>query len=344
MELKPEALARHLAGPELKPIYLLAGDEHLLLIEAVDKVRARAKALGYGEREVLDEGFAWRDLAAVGASRSLFASRRVIEIRLPSGRPDKKGGGEGSAALADWARSPPPDTLLLISALSWSRSHVTAWVNEVTKAGVLCVFWPLKPDELPAWIGARATSRGITLKPDAVRLLAEQSEGNLLATAQEIDKLALAGESSAIDAAKLGALIADSARYDVFRLVDAALDGDATRALRVVRGLRGEGEEVAGLLPWVANQLGVVLGLAEAAARGQPLERAFQQFGVWQMKQTQMRRAVTRAPAAFWDARLADAAKVERIAKGRPPGDPWREFERLIVRIAEPRAARALAE
>ncbi len=345
MELRPDALARHLAGQELKPVYLLAGDEHLRLIEAADALRARARALGYVEREVFDADgdFDWNDLARAGANRSLFATRRLVEIRLPTGRPDRRGSGAGSEALIAWAQDPPPDTVLLITAMTWSRQHHVKWVDAVAAAGVLVVFWPMKPEELPGWIAARARAAGLALARDAVDLLVERVEGNLLAAAQEIDKLVLLAGGKPLDAEGLERLVADHARYDVFRLVDAALAGEAARALRIARGLRGEGEDVPALLPWLVSQLGTIVRLAQAVEAGQPIDGAMRAAGVWQTKMAFFRRVVGHAPRATWEARFVEAALVEKIAKGRAPGDAWLAFERLLVRTAAPREATRLA-
>ncbi len=345
MELRPDALARHLAGQALKPVYLLAGDEHLLLIEAADAIRRRARELGYGEREVFDVAgdFDWNGLARAGSNLSLFATRRLVEVRLPTGRPDRKGSGAGSEALAAWAKDPPVDTVLLITALTWSRQHHVKWVDAVAAAGVLVVFWPMKPEELPGWIAARARSVGLHLAQDAVDLLVDRVEGNLLAAAQEIDKLVLLAGGKPLEAAGLEQLVADHARYDVFRLVDAALAGEAARAVRIARGLRGEGEEVPALLPWLVSQLATIVKLAQAVEAGQPIDGAMRAAGVWQTKMAFFRRAVGRMSRATWEARFVEAAEVEKIAKGRAPGDAWRAFERLLARIAAPRVAAPLA-
>jgi DNA polymerase-3 subunit delta len=346
VELRPDGLARHLAGRELKPIYLLAGDEHLLLIEAADAIRARARELGYSEREVYDAGgdFDWNDLARSGANLSLFATRKLIEIRLPTGRPDRKGSSGGSEALIAWAKDPPPDTVLLISAMTWSRQHQVKWVDAVAGAGVHCVFWPIKPEELGPWIAARARSAGLSLSRDAVEVLAERVEGNLLAAAQEVDKLVLLAGSTSLDAHGLESLVADHARFDVFRLVDAVLAGDAARGMRIARGLRAEGEEVPALLPWLVSQLTTLVRLAQAVEAGQPVDGAMRAAGVWQAKMAFFRRVLGRAPRQFWEARCVEAAEVEKIAKGRAMGDAWRAFERLLMRIAEPRAVARLSD
>ncbi|HVV96747.1 MAG TPA: DNA polymerase III subunit delta, partial [Rhodanobacteraceae bacterium] len=148
----PTSLAvfrKQLASGELKPAYLLAGEEHLLVIEAADALRARAHALGYVEREILDvePHFDWNRLADAGRALSLFASRRLIDLRLPTGRPDK----DGSAAIIAFCETPPPDTVLLVTANDWSKRHEGAWVRAVESVGVFVPVWPMKREELPNW-------------------------------------------------------------------------------------------------------------------------------------------------------------------------------------------------
>jgi DNA polymerase-3 subunit delta len=326
-------LRKHLTGPELKPVYLLAGEEHLLLLEAADALRARARELGFSERDVLDAdaNFDWNALAMAGASMSLFASRRLIDLRLPTGKPGK----EGAAALIDYCERPAQDTVLLITCTQWSKAHETAWVAAAEKAGLFTPAWPLKQDELSDWIGQRMASRG--LKPDraAIQVLVERIEGNLLAAAQEIDKLALLHGSAPLDAQTLEDLVADSARFDVFKLVDAMLGGDAARSLRILAGLRAEGEQVPALMGWILNQLQI---LARLSAAGSNMAAAFRAERIWPAREGLYRRTLTRADRTHWETCLVQAARIDRISKGRGFGDAWIELERLVAAVAMPRS------
>ena len=335
-----EQFHRSLHKGELAPVYLIAGEEPLLLQEAGDALRARARALGFGEREVLDvdSRFDWNQLARSSASLSLFSSRRLIELRVPTGLVGK----EGSAAIMEWCKASAADTVLLVSAAQWSKKHEGAWVREVERTGVYVPIKPLRVDELPAWILARMRSHGFAPDDDAVALLASRAEGNLLAIAQEIDKLAMLREGGRVAASELEALDADNALFDVFKLTDAAFGGDAQRALRVLAGLRAEGEDVIPMLGWLLNQLELALRLASAddfaaAARAE--------YNFWPARQRVFANALKRAGrgSSHWEHCVAWCARIDRMAKGREFGDPWREFERLLVAIAQPRAAAVLA-
>jgi DNA polymerase-3 subunit delta len=350
MSLNAAQFDRHLASSELKPAYLLAGDEHLLLLEAADALRAKARAQGYSERVVLESaesGFEWYELANTGAAMSLFATRRLIDLRVPSGKPGK----EGSEAIIAYCAAPPPDTILLVTATTWSKQHDGAWSTAIEDVGTAATFWPLRGNELPPWISARAQKRGVELTGEAVELLAERMEGNLLAAAQEIDKLALlAGASGSaprrVDAETLEQFVSDSARFDVFQLVDAALAGDSARALRIAAALRAEGEAVPALLGWFTMQLNLALRCAVAIENGASVDAALRNERVWpQARVGIFKAAMGRARANYWEAMLAQAAHVERAGKGRaaPGSDAWRELERLLAMVAQPRAAKSLA-
>ena len=336
MPLNPAQWQKALAADRLAPVYLLAGEE-LLVLEAADALRAQARRLGYSEREVLDVGqhFDWDELARAAAGMSLFATRRLLDLRLPTGRP----GVEGAKAINAFCADPPPDVTLLVTAMEWSSKHDGAWSKKLDASGTMVVLQAPRPDQWGAWIGARLASRGLSATPDAVALLAQRVEGNLLAAAQEIDKLvALHGEGR-IDAAAMEDLVADSARYDAFKLTDAAFAGEGARALRILAGLHAEGEELLALMGWLVNQLQLALRLANA----HDLAAQIRAEHLWQAREQLFRKALRRAPRDHWLQCLARAARIDRMVKGREAGNPWQEAERLIAAIAEPRAAAALA-
>ncbi|TAL73967.1 MAG: DNA polymerase III subunit delta [Rhodanobacter sp.] len=338
MPASPAQFRKSLGADQLAPVYLLAGAE-LLVLEAADALRARARELGYAEREVLEAGahFDWDNLARAAAGMSLFATRRLIDLRLPTGRP----GVDGAKAITAYCADPPPDVTLLITAMEWSNKHDGAWSKKLDAAGMQVVLNAPRPNEWQAWVGARLASRGLSATSDAVALLAERVEGNLLAAAQEVDKLAVlrADDDARIDADTMESLVADSARFDVFKLADAAFAGDAARALRILAGLRSEGDEVIALMGWLVNQLQLALRLASARdfAAQAKAER------LWGDREKAFRQALRRGPREHWLACLARAARIDRLAKGRETGDAWREAERLVTAIAEPRTARVLA-
>ncbi len=337
MPVPAQRWPQQLKTDALRPVYLLVGEE-MLVLEAADALRARARELGYDEREVLsvESGFDWNDLDRAAAGMSLFATRRLLDLRLPTGKP----GRDGAKALSAYAANPPPDTVLLVTCVSWSKKHEGAWSKALDKAGVQVVFWPPRANELPGWIGARLARHGIQAEPAALALLAERVEGNLLAAAQEVEKLALLHDGQRLDAATLEGLVADSARFDIFGLSDAAFGGDPARAVRVLRGLKAEGEDLIPMMGWLVSQLHVAQRLAAAPdfaaqARAEHL---------WPSREQLFRQALRRAPRGHWEACLSAAARIDRISKGRGHGDPWREAERLVARIADPRGTTALEQ
>jgi DNA polymerase III subunit delta len=345
MELKPEQLAVQVQAGPLRSAYLIAGAEPLRVLEAADAVRAAARAQGVSEREIFEaEGNQrepdWAAMEASFRAPSLFASRRLFEVRLPTGKP----GAEGGRVISEFCANPPGDILLLVTAGEWSRQHGGKWSEAIARIGSVAVAWPVKPHELPDWIESRLRSRGLRADRGAVQLLAERVEGNLLAAAQEIEKLKLLSEGDILDVARMEDLVADAARFDVFRLVDAAMNGHGAQVSRMIRGLRGEGDAVLALLGMVIREIQI----ASALSRASNLSSAFKAQRIWDSKQPMYRRALQRHDAKRWDAFLAQAGRVDSIAKGRPrhgqePEDAWVALERLLIAIAEPRASRLLA-
>ena len=344
MELTADRLASQLAGEPLRPVYLVAGSEPLLVLEAADAVRAAARAQGIGEREVHDmEGrdADWDALDASLHAPSLFASRRLLEIRLPTGKP----GAQGGKLIASFCADPPPDVVLLVIAGEWSKSHAGKWSEAIARVGHVAIAWPIKAHELQGWLGQRMRSRGIKASADAVARLAQRVEGNLLAAAQEVDKLALllpAGDVM-LDASRMDGLVADSARYDVFRMVDAALNGQPSQVSRVVAGLRAEGEAIPALMGMLVKELGTVAALARA--RNFAAECKAQR--IWDAKQAVYKRALSRHPPPRWQDFLVEAGRVDRVSKGRvrlgeESTDAWLLLERLLLAIADKGAARLI--
>ncbi|MFT4178939.1 MAG: DNA polymerase III subunit delta [Thermomonas sp.] len=345
MELSCDRLAAQLAGEPLRPVYLVAGSEPLLVLEAADAVRAAARAQGIGEREVFDmEGrdADWDALDAAINAPSLFASQRLVEVRLPTGKP----GAEGGKLIAAFCANPAPDVVLLVIAGEWSKAHAGKWSEAIARAGHVAVAWPVKPHELNGWVSQRLRSRGIKATPDAVARLAQRVEGNLLAAAQEVDKLALlaGGEAGMLDVERMDALVADSARFDVFRLVDAALNGQAAQVSRILAGLRAEGEAIPALMGMVVKELNTVATLARACNFSAECKAQ----RIWPAKEAVYKRALGRYPPESWQRLLVEAGKVDRIAKGRvrlgsEPADAWLQLERLLLATADKGAARLLA-
>jgi len=343
LELRPEQLATQTTQQPLQPVYLVAGPETLRVLEAADAIRARARAEGIGEREVFDadgRDFDWNQLQSTFNAPSLFSPRRLVELRLPSGKPGK----EGAEVISAFCTDPPPDVVLLITANDWSKAHHGKWADAIARIGTIAVAWAIKPHELTDWIERRLRGKGLRADVDAVQRLSERVEGNLLAAAQEIDKLALLAEGRTLDLAAMESLVADAARYDVFRLAEATLSGQPAAVGRMLAGLRGEGEAVAALMPILIKELLRTAALARVQARGGNLAGEMKSQGIWESRQAPFKRALQRhAEPRRWERFVAEASRVDRIAKGRGDGDAWVALERLLLAVAEARAVRLLA-
>lgn len=311
----------------LPSVWLISGDEPLQLMEAADAVRAAARAAGHEEREVLEAGpgFDWASLTATGSALSLFATRRIVELRMGASKPGK----EGSKSLEGWAADPPPDTVLIVTCGKLDKREAEArWVKALEGSGVFVQVWPLGADEIEGWIARRMRSRGLAPEADAVRLLAGRVEGNLLAAAQEVDKLRLLHGEGRIGLEDILASVADSARYSVFDLGEAALGGDTERAVRILQGLRSEGETPVMVVWALAREMRMLAAASEGADprtvfRGMPPKR-----------QAAMAALVKRRSDRAWRRLLACCARTERVVKGQAPGRPWDELLGLVTTVS----------
>lgn len=343
MELKPDRIAAQLEREPLRPAYLVAGAEPLLVMEATDAIRAKARADGCTERDVFEtdeRGFDWDQVTASFQAMGLFSQLRLIDVRLPTGKPGK----EGAEVIAKFCDDPPADTILLVSAGEWSKSHAGKWSDAIGRIGHIAIAWPVKPHEWGEWIDRRLRLRGVKADRDAMEHLAGRTEGNLLAATQEIDKLALlADPGEVLSVERMDALVADAARFDVFRLVDAALVGQPAQVARMLATLRAEGLAVPALLGMVVMELQRLAALSRVQARGGNLMAEFKAQRIWDSKQAVYKRALSRQATGHWDALLVEVGRVDRASKGRAPGDPWQLLERVLLAVAEPRAFKLIA-
>ncbi len=325
----PAALVRSVAG-----IYLVSGDEPLLVGESADLIRAAARTAGYADRSVffIDRSFAWDELRHASQSLSLFAERRLFELRMPSGKPDK-----GAQQLTDLALQPPPDVVCLIVTDKLDKKAADApWVKAVEKQGVWVPVRPVETAALPGWLRARARQLAVEIEPAAAQLIADRVEGNLLAAKQELEKLSLLTNGKPISADLVLRSVGDSARYDVFQLAEAAAAGDAARALRVLLGLKSEGAEPPLILWALVREL---RGLWQARERSR-LRSTVRGSG-WNLAATPSSRALSRLKDMPLERLLALASHTDRLIKGLAKGDAWSALTGLTGGLAGALQARA---
>jgi DNA polymerase-3 subunit delta len=333
MQIKPEQLDARLRKP-LAPVYLVSGDEPLRVLEAADALRAAARAQGYDEREVLtaQANFDWSTLMSAAGNLSLFSRRRVIDLRMPGGKP----GAEGARALRAYAQQPPDDTVLLVTAGKLERSaRDSKWVQALDKVGVVVFVWPLNAQEFTAWIQQRMRARGLEPTAEAIALLADRAEGNLLACKQEIEKLYLLQGEGTVDEAAILALVADNARYDVFALVDSALLGEASRSVRILQGLRAEGIVPQIILWALSRELRQLAAMAAAVASGQPAQAVVARHRIWPpARRSMLAAALQRLSLAQCHTLLQHCARIDRVSKGQAAGNTWNELLQLALTLA----------
>lgn len=320
MLIKGEQLAAQLARG-LAPVYVVWGDE-LLTIEAADAVRAAARQAGYDEREthVALAGFSWNQLQASAANMSLFGGRKVIDLRIPSGKP----GTEGSQCLQAFAAAASPDTLLLVTLpdLSWQEEKAV-WLNTLIEAGIGVKSATPGIAELPAWIAHRLKRQQQSADPDALRFIAERVEGNLLAAHQEIMKLGLLHPPGQLSLDSVREAILNVARYDLDTLRESLLAGNLERYSRTLDGLRQEGEALPLVLWAITEEVRALAVVADGQSRGRPLDALLKDARVWGPRQGPFRRAATQIGPNHAAAALRELAQVDRMIKGVSAGNPW---------------------
>ena len=320
MQLRASELDAQLRK-SLLPAYAIHGDEPLLAMEAGDAIRAAARRAGFSEREVLEpgRGFDWSEFTHATGSLSLFAAKKIVELRLPTGKP----GPQGSAAIAAYCERPSEEQLLLVTLPRLDRTgQGSAWFNALARLGAVVDVWPLDRSRLPAWLGERLARQKQRAPREVLEFLTERVEGNLLAAHQELQKLALLAPEGELALDTVQDAVASVARYDPYDAADALVSGDLARYVRVIEGLRAEGEQPTFVLFVISSAL---FALQEGSA-----ERIFNRS---------LRRAVESALRRFSpkrvDEAIAQAAAIDRAIKGVGEGDAWQAFIRLGLKLAD---------
>lgn len=331
--LRPEQLAQHLER-ELAPLYVLHGDEPLLVIEAADSIRARARERGVTEREVVmvTQGFKWNQFSLASGNLSLFGDMKLIDLRIPTGKP----GRDGGETLQRLAKELDPHggviTLITLPLLDWA-TRKQAWFLALSEAGVTIECNAPELAQLPQWIAGRLARQGQSAPREALAFIAEHVEGNLLAAHQEIQKLALLFDPGPLTVEQVEDTVLNVARYDTEKLRVAVLEGDAARCARLLDGLKGEGAAPPLVLWALTNEIRTLASLRSAVDSGQPLDGAIRAERVFGPRQALCKRAVPRLKSGVLRAALVHAARIDRMVKGLGKGDIWDEFLQLALRV-----------
>ena len=336
MQLRVDALETHLCK-SLAPLYVITSDEHLLALEAADRIRKTARAQGFSEREVLtvDRNFKWGELLAANQSQSLFGDKKLIELRIPTGKPGKDGG----QALQNYAADLSPDNLTIITLpkLDWATQKAE-WVAALQQASVFIDIPLIERAQLPAWIGVRMAAQRQSADKQCVDFIADRVEGNLLAAHQEIQKLALLYPEGKLNFEQIQDAVLNVARYDVFKLNEAMLTGDAARLVRMLEGLKGEGEALPLVLWAVAEEIRTLLKLKSGVAQGRQLGMLLKEYRIWGPRERLMEPALRRLTLATLESALQEAAQIDKMIKGLRAkafaGDAWDAMLQLGLKVA----------
>ncbi|TAN74722.1 MAG: DNA polymerase III subunit delta [Gallionella sp.] len=333
MTITSEDLPRHLASG-LKPLYVVYGDALLLVIEAADSIRAAARAAGYAEREtfIAETHFKWSELRNSAQSLSLFASRKVVDLRIPSGKP----GVEGGQALQDYCANLSEDVLTLISLPKLDKTaQKSQWFGALAQRGVMISADDIPRSALPRWIAGRLKRQEQSADNATLEFIADRSEGNLLAAFQEIQKLALLFPAGPLSFEQVKDAVMDVARYDIFKLSEAMLNGNAARFARILDGLRAEGTATVLVLWAISEEIRTLGKVLQATQRGANIGNALRDARVWGPRQGLIENAVRRVKLPHIERGIQQAARLDKTIKGLRQGDVWDELLQLGLRFAK---------
>jgi DNA polymerase-3 subunit delta len=336
MRLYPDKLESHLAQ-QLKPVYLLHGDEPLQIMEASDKLRAQARQSGFTERTVFQpvDDNDWSMLREAADSLSLFADKRIIDLRLPTGKP----GRTGSDVLKQYCVAPHDDVLLLITSGKLERASAnSAWFKAIDKVGVTIGVSVPAANQLGQWLKRRLLTHGLQADSDALALIVDRLEGNLLAARQEVERLALLHPAGQLSREDVINAVADSARYSISDLSQAALRGQTARALKILEGLQNEAVADVLVLFSLSQEIRAGARAAEAVEAGVTLDAALKSAGVWQSRKEPLKQAIDRHSADVWLSMLSSCSTIDRQIKGQTAGalhvSVWDALASLIVLLS----------
>ena len=335
MKLRAEQLSIHLQK-QLLPVYVISGEEPLLVQESADAIRLAARERGFTGRELFhvegnSSNYDWSSLISEANALSLFSDKKIVEIRIVNGKPADK----GSKALTDLCANPNTDNILLIILPKLEKSALNSkWLKVLESLGAHIQVWPVKGDDLPKWIQQRLQQSGIQANPEALQILADRVEGNLLAAVQEIEKLKLLSLDGKVNASTMSSVVADSARYNLFEFIDRMLMGEAQSAAKSLRGLKNEGADPLSLLWAITRELRILVRASEQVALGQHSDWALKNAGVWDNRMGLFRRALQRCKPAHLRMFLYQAAAIDRGIKGARHADIWDEMATLVLSIA----------
>jgi DNA polymerase-3 subunit delta len=332
MRLKPEQVVAALQK-DLAPVYLVCGDEPLQIGEAADAIRAAARKASYDSREVLvaDAGFSWNALAESAGSLSLFADKKIIDLRMPTGTP----GIEGSKALLSYCERLPEDTLLLITSPKIAGASLKArWFQALDKIGCVIQVWPLEGQDLIHWLQQRMQRCGLKAELEGVKIIASRIEGNLLAAAQEIEKLYVLYGTGHLSNQQILDAVADSSRFDVFKLIDSVLAAKVGRILKILSGLKAEGVAAPVVLWALTREARALIKIKQALAQGQNKALVFKNNQIWDKRQQLVNDALNRLADTDLNRILTLSAKADRQIKGQQQGDSWETLLAVCLMFA----------
>jgi DNA polymerase-3 subunit delta len=323
-KLRPEQLSGALQK-QLAPVYLICGDEPLLIQETCDLIRSAARQQGFSERIIynVDKSFEWHQLLTEANSLSLFSDKKILELRIDNGKP----GDAGSKAFVEYCENINSDNILLVITPKLDgNTQRGKWYKTLEKSGAVVQIWPVNEQQLPQWLDTRLRSSGLNADRETIALLAAQVEGNLLAATQEIEKLKLLAIDGQVTTDMIAGMVSDSARYDVFGLIDKALSGDTRSAVKCLHGLRSDGTDAITILWALAREIRTLLHISHTVSQGKNFDWAAKKAGVWDNRKNLIQNALRRHSSTQLQLLLRKSNAIDKAIKGARNADAWDEL------------------
>jgi len=324
MKIYPDQLARHVQNG-LAKIYIVSGNESLLVSESCDILRAKAKEQGFTERTILhvETGFDWQSLAGATQTLSLFGDKQLIELRMPTGKP----GTEGAKALTHFAESASDDVvLMIISNKLEAATQKAKWFTKLESNGIFIQAWPIEPEKMPQWISARMRNTGLSTSEEGIKILIDRVQGNLLAAAQEVEKLRLLHGEGEVTSEQINDAVVNSSRFNAFELVDNALLGNAKALPKIIMSLKQEGVEPILVLWAIAKEIRAIANISIGLSQRQNIESLFAKHRIWAKRKPIISTALKRHSLKNWQRLLSRANTIDRMVKGMEVGNVWDEI------------------
>ncbi len=332
MKIKPEQLIDQL-NKELKSIYLVFGPEILMVEKSLQAIKGSAITFGYGERVRydIDSNSSWNEIIEHISSPSLFIEKRIVELRLTTG----KVGVKGSNAISEITKTLPDDILLILSTGKLDMAQQKSkWFKALDQNGVIIQHWEVQSEQLVGWIMSNMKELGIRGDLDVANAIAYCTEGNLLATMQEIEKLKIAYPDGHINNKDFLQQIDQQSHYSVFGLIDAALKGDTEKVNKIFTSLSDEMTPPIIIIATLYREIKALIAMSTEIQQNTKIEEVLTKHRVWQKRKPLLKNALKKHSYQGLQKILLTLGRIDRSLKGMDNLNVYDELKSILIALS----------